>query len=130
MTKDQQAKAAAFCRALSASTPLDAALQQNDIMVFQRAKKLLAAGSIGPELEAALDELDAAFRLSRGEGLYSATRAATYTPLPSSTGSTAGARWWTCPRDWCTGRGRVRPGQKPPTCAATGESLAPGPFPQ
>jgi hypothetical protein len=129
MTTDRRAKIAAFCRVLSASTPLDAALQQNDIVVFQRAKKLLKAGSIGPELEAALDELDAALRLSRGEGIYSATRAI-YTPLPSNPGNSAGARWWTCPRDWCTGRGRVRPGQKPPTCAATGESLASGPFPQ
>ena len=69
MTTDRRAKIAAFCRELSASVPLDAALQQNDIVVFQRAKKLLKAGSIGPELEAALDKLDAALRLSRGEGL-------------------------------------------------------------
>lgn len=99
------------------------------MVVFQRARELLAAGSIGPELEAALDELDAALRRSRGEGLYPAARTI-YTRLPSQPGTMAGVRWWTCPRDWCTGRGRVRPGQKAPACAAAGESLAPGPFPQ
>jgi hypothetical protein len=124
---DLLAKVAAFCRELGDGALLDLALQQDAGLVYRRAEESLKAGRAGPELEADLDALDAWVRKVAGYGLYPApTRG--YTPLPGG-GTGTGAQWWTCPRGWCVGRGRVLPGQAPPACAAAGEPLMARPLP-
>lgn len=121
-------KIAAFCRELGDTTLSGMARQEQDMEpVYRHAEQSLKAGKAGPELEADLDALDAMVRKVTGKGLYP-SRTRTYTPLPGA-GAGSGAQWWTCPRDWCTGRGRVKPGQAPPSCAASGEPLAPGTLP-
>ncbi len=96
--------------------------------VFRRAEETLKASQIDSRLEADLDLLDGMVRRVEGQGLYPGpTRS--YTPLPGP-GSGTGAQWWTCPRKQCAGRGRVRPGQEPPVCAAAGAQLVPGPLPE
>jgi hypothetical protein len=126
---DLPAKVAAFCRELGDAALADMARQEKDMEpVYRRAEESLKAGRTGPELEADLDALDTMVRQVEGQGLYpSATR--TYTPLPGVGPAGSGAQWWTCPRGWCAGRGRVKPGQAPPSCAAAGESLVAGPLP-
>jgi hypothetical protein len=120
-------KIAAFCRELGENTLAGLAREQNKEAVFKRAEDALKAGEIGPALEADLDALDAALRRAYGQGLFQVTRG--YTPLPPYIGD-SGARWWTCPRDLCAGRGRVRPGQDPPICATAGRPLTAGPLPE
>lgn len=132
------AKVAAFCRELGdegADSLRAMARRQGPDMqsVFVRVEESLKAGQIGPELEVDLDSLDAMVKKAEGQGLYpSATRG--FQPLPGYQGSPVsggtGAQWWTCPRNRCAGRGRVRAGQQPPECAAAGEPLVPGPLPQ
>ncbi len=122
------AKIAAFCRELDDTTLLDMAREQSMEAVYKRAEESLKAGRIGPELEADLDLLDEMVRRAEGQGLYSAATRG-YQPLPGG-GAGTGAQWWTCPRSRCAGRGRVRPGQAPPVCGATGEQLVPGPLPE
>ena len=125
---DLTVKIAAFCRELDDTTLLDIAREQKMEAVYKRAEESLKAGRIGPELETDLDLLDDMVRRVEGQGLYpGATRS--YQPLPGG-GAGSGAQWWTCPRGRCAGRGRVRPGQAPPVCRATGEQLAPGPLPE
>ena len=125
------AKIAAFCRELGDESDegLRAIARGQDMeSVFVHAEGLLQAGRTGPELEADLDSLDVMVRLVEGHRLYpTATRG--YLPLPGAEGGT-GAQWWTCPRNRCRGRGRVRPGQEPPLCGATGEQLNQGPLPE
>lgn len=122
------AKIAAFCRELDDTTLLDMAREQSMEAVYKRAEESLKAGRIGPELGADLDSLDDMVRRVEGQGLYpGATRS--YQPLPGG-GVGTGAQWWTCPRSRCAGRGRVRSGQAPPVCGATGEPLVPGPLPE
>jgi hypothetical protein len=124
---DLAGKIAAFCRELADGQLFEIARQQNQDDVYIRAGQALRDGRIGPELEADLDALDAMVWHVDGLGLYpSATRS--YQPLPGPE-SGMGAQWWTCPGGRCAGRGRVRPGQQPPVCAATGELLVPGPLP-
>jgi len=127
------AKIAAFCRELgddSDDSLRNMARRHGPDMesVFAHAEESLKAGQTGPELEANLDSLDVMVKKAEGQGLYpAATRG--YTPLPGP-GGPSGAQWWTCPRNRCAGRGRVRAGQQPPECAATGEQLVPGPLPE
>ena len=125
---DLTAKAAAFCRELGDNTLRAMAGEQNMEHVFRHAEDSLKAGRIDQELEADLDSLDAMVKRVEGRGFYPAVTRG-YLPLPGPGGDT-GVQWWTCPRGRCTGRGRVRPGQKPPVCAATGEQLVPGPLPE
>jgi hypothetical protein len=128
MKIDLTMKIAAFCRELGDTTLQEMARQENKEAVYKRAEESLRAGRIGPELEADLDVLDEMVRLVEGQGLYpGATRS--YQPLPGG-GAGTGAQWWTCPRNRCAGRGRVRAGQQPPVCGATGEQLVPGPLPE
>ena len=125
---DLTAKVAAFCRELGDNTLQEMARQQNKEAVYERAEESLKADRIGPELEADLDLLDEMVRRVAGQGLYpAATRS--YQPLPDP-GTGTGAQWWTCPGSRCAGRGRVKPGQESPVCAATGEQLVPGPLPE
>jgi len=125
---DLTVKIAAFCRELGDNTLQEMAHRQNMKPVYKRAEESLKVGRIGPELEADLDSLDEMVRCVEGQGLYpAATR--TYQPLPDPQGGT-GAQWWTCPSDRCAGRGRVKPGQEPPVCGATGVQLVPGPLPE
>jgi len=51
-----------------------------------------------------------------------------YGPFPGADNRT-GAQWWTCPGDWCAGRGRVRPQQPAPVCAVSGQVLTSQPVP-
>jgi hypothetical protein len=131
MRIDLSAKVAAFCRELGDAALADMARQESMEPVYRRAEESLRAGRTGPELEADLDALDTMVRQVEGQGLYpAATR--TYTPLPgypNAGPAGTGAQWWTCPRSWCSGRGRVKPGQDPPSCAAAGESLVAAPLP-
>jgi hypothetical protein len=123
------AKIAAFCRELgdeSDDSLRALAREQNMESVFSRAEDSVKSGQITSALEVDLDALDAMVRKAEGQGLYpAATRG--YTPLPGPGGS-SGAQWWICPRNLCAGRGRVRAGQQPPVCAATGAQLVPGPL--
>jgi len=125
---DLAAKIAAFCRELGDSTLREMAQRdENTDAAYKRAVESLEAGQIGPGLGADLDVLDEMVREVEGQGLYpEATRG--YQPLPGL-GRGTGAQWWTCPGGRCAGRGRVRPGQEPPVCAAISEHLVPGPFP-
>lgn len=127
---DLATKVGAFCRELGDSVLWEMAHQQGgaEEIAFKRAEESLRAGRIGPELEADLDSLDEMVRRVEGQGLYpAATRA--FQPLPDPERAT-GAQWWTCPSGRCTGRGRVKPGQAAPLCAAAGEPLVPGPLPR
>ena len=129
MKIDLSAKVAAFCRELGDNTLADMAGQENMEPVYRRAEKSLRAGRTGPELEADLDALDEMARQVEGQGLYpSSTRTPYPGPLPGSEAG-SGAQWWTCPRGWCAGRGRVKPGQDPPSCAVAGIPLVAGPLP-
>jgi hypothetical protein len=125
------AKIAAFCRELgdgSDDSLRALARKQNMEAVFSRVEDSVKAGQVSPGLDADLDSLDVMVRQAEGQGLYpAATRG--YAPLPGP-GSRSGAQWWACPRNLCTGRGRVQAGQQPPVCAATGAQLVPRPFPE
>jgi hypothetical protein len=129
MTMDLPGKVAAFCRELGNTTLAGLARQEKDLEpVYRRVEESLRAGRTGRELEDDLDTLDAMVLRALGQGLYpSGTRG--YAPLPEGARASSGARWWTCPRGWCAGRGRVRPGQAAPSCAVAGESLVAGPLP-
>ena len=124
---DLQVKIAAFCRELDDSTLADLARDNGLEAVYRQAQEALQAGQAPPELEPYLDSLDEMVTRVEGRGLYpSATRS--YTPLPPGGGGGSGAQWWTCPCGSCAGRGRVRRGQPPPVCAASGEPLVPRPL--
>ena len=124
-----KAKVAAFCRELGDTALADMARQEKDMEpVYQRAEESLRAGRAGPELEADLDALDAMVQRVEGQGLYPSATRTVYPGLLPGAGAGSGAQWWTCPRDLCGGRGRVKPGQVPPSCAAAGESLVAGPL--
>lgn len=121
-------KVAAFCRELADSALQDIAHDESMESVFRRAEESLKDGRIDAALEADIDSLDAMVRRVEGQSLYlAATRG--YAPFPGPRSGT-GAQWWTCPREQCAGRGRVRPGQEAPVCGATGKQLVPGPFPE
>jgi hypothetical protein len=119
-------KIAAFCRELTDNRLRDLAAEQNMEPVFVRARAALEAGRTGHDLEADLDALDVMMMRADGQGLFLApTRQ--YVPLPMP-GDSTGAQWWSCPGNRCAGRGRVRPGQDVPVCAAIGEQLVAGPI--
>lgn len=119
-------KIAAFCRELGDSSLLDLARQNGLEQVFARARTSLQNGLIDAALEADLDAIDAMARRTEGEGLYPA--AVRGMPDWPGAGASSGAQWWACPTQRCAGRGRVRPGQQPPVCAATGQPLEPRPL--
>lgn len=128
------AKIAAFCRELGDASGdglrAMAARAQNKNLeyAFTRAEQAVRSGQLSPELEADLDSLDQMVAHAEGQGLYpAATRG--YTPLPWKGGG-SDAKWWTCPQALCTGGGRVRAGQDPPICGATGQRLVAGPLPE
>jgi hypothetical protein len=126
---DLRTKVAAFCRELGDTSLSEIAQKEKMESVLSRAIELLRAGKIGPDLEAALDSLDQmVWRRERAAGLYPPPVRG-YEPVPDPVRE-SGAQWWTCPRGQCVGGGRVRPGQPAPFCAAAGEALAPGPFPE
>lgn len=127
---DLPMKAAAFCRELGDTALADMACQEKDMeLVYRRAEQSLNAGRIGPQLEADLDALDAMVRRAAGQGLYPSPTRITYPGSLPGAATGSGAQWWTCPRNWCAGRGRVKPGQEPPSCAAAGECLVARPLP-
>lgn len=119
-------KVAAFCRELGDDSLLDLARQNSLEQVFTRARTSLQNGRIDAALEADLDAIDAMARRAEGEGLYPA--AVRGMPDWPGTGASTGAQWWACPAQRCAGRGRVRFGQQPPVCAATGQPLEPRPL--
>jgi hypothetical protein len=124
---DLTEKVAIFCCELDGNALQNAVRKQGKEELFQHAVDILKEGDIGPALEADLDALDAMVRQEDGQGLFLVTRS--YSPLPPYSGDN-GARWWTCPRGRCVGRGRVQPLQQPPMCTATSEYLRPGPLPE
>lgn len=124
---DLPVKIAAFCRELGDSWLLEIARQQQAEDVLRAAEQAFRSGQIGPELEASLDQLDRMVTQAEGKGLYPASLR-DYKPLPGPARQT-GAQWWTCPLGQCAGRGRVRPGQQAPACAAAGKPLVEGPLP-
>ena len=118
-------KAAAFCRELADDSLLDLARRNGMEQAYNRARQALQDGLIYESLEADLDAIDEMAQRVEGEGLYpAATRSIPGWP---GTGASTGAQWWTCPVQRCAGRGRVRPGQQPPVCGATGQALQPRP---
>jgi hypothetical protein len=131
---DLAEKVAAFCRELGDNTLREMAQKDKKTDdAYKRAEESLKDGQIGPRLEADLDLLDEMVRRIEGQGLYPAATRGYQSPpafvrVPGD-GMGTGAQWWTCPRERCAGRGRMKPGQEPPVCAATGEQLVPGPLP-
>lgn len=124
---DMKTKISAFCRELEDGELVRLASEFDMTAVLDRARTAVAAGHIGAQLETDLDGLNALFLQSNQLGMYRPlTRG--YIPLPGGADD-AGVQWWTCPAARCAGRGRVKPGQTPPFCAATGEQLVPGRFP-
>jgi hypothetical protein len=125
---DLAVKVAAFCRELGNNTLQEMAQRDKKTDdAYKRAVKFLEDGQIGPGLEADLNMLDDMVLRIEGQGLFpGVTRA--FKPMPDP-GRGTGVQWWACPSGRCAGRGRVRPGQDPPVCAATGEQLVPGPLP-
>ncbi|MFF7882780.1 hypothetical protein ACH40F_09735 [Streptomyces sp. NPDC020794] len=127
---DLAVKVAAFCRELGDSALADLARSNGLGPLYQHAEQALRAGRIDPQLETQLDALDAMVRRTEGKGLYpSATWRAGYPGQLPGAEAGSGARWWVCPRAWCAGHGRVRSGQLPPRCAASGDPLTAGPLP-
>jgi len=126
---DLAVKVAAFCRELGDNTLLEMAQRDKRTDdAYKRAAKSLEDGQIGPALEADLDLLDEMVRRIEDQSLYpAATRGRAFGRLPNG-GMNTGAQWWTCPGERCAGRGRVKSGQEPPVCAATGEQLVPVPL--
>jgi hypothetical protein len=124
---DMKTKISAFCRELEDGELARLASEAGMTADLDRARALVAAGSTGAELENDLDGLNALLVRSNRLGMYPpVTRG--FVPLPGAADDT-GVQWWTCPAARCVGRGRVKPGQSPPACAATGAPLVPGPFP-
>ncbi|HVB43177.1 MAG TPA: hypothetical protein VNF47_10790 [Streptosporangiaceae bacterium] len=119
-------KAAAFCREMADSNLAELFRRHNAEEMFSRATAALRDGRIDSALETDLDALDALVRRTEGHGLYSPAMRG-YESWPG-TGPGKGALWWACPDGRCAGRGRVRPGQQPPVCTATGQALEPEPF--
>jgi hypothetical protein len=131
MTIDRNAKVAAFCRELGKDTLRNIASKNGQEEVFQDAVDLLKADQIGQDLEDKLDVLDKTATRAVDKGLYPADTRRSFEPLPGS-GRDTGARWWTCPHGWCSGRGLVRRGQAPEVCLAAGapgEQLVQEPLP-
>jgi hypothetical protein len=124
---DMKTKISVFCGELEDGELARLADDSGMTEVLERARSAIAAGDIGTQLEADLDALDVFLRGSRSLGMYPpVTRG--FRPLPGVAGST-GAQWWTCPRHWCAGRGRVRPQQPAPICAVTGQIAIPRSMP-
>jgi len=122
-------KIAAFCRELTEPTLADLARERDAQEVYRRAQEALRTGDLGSGFESDLDTLDALVFAATGQSLFGPV-IRTYAPLASTAGGEAGAQWWTCPRALCSGRGRVRSGQSPHSCGATGQQLVAGPFPR
>jgi hypothetical protein len=124
---DMGTKISAFCRELADGELARLAGDKGMTEVLENARAALAAGDIGAQLEADLDALDLLLKTSDSLGMYPpVTRG--FKPLPGTADRT-GAQWWTCPGDWCAGRGRVRPQQPAPVCAISGQVLTSQPLP-
>jgi hypothetical protein len=126
---DLGTKVSAFCRELADSDGELARLAEEKGMteVLENARAALTGGHLGAQLEADLDALDLLLKKSDSLGMYPpVTRGFKplpgFEPLPGAADRT-GAQWWTCPGNWCAGRGRVRPQQPAPVCAVSGQSL-------
>jgi hypothetical protein len=126
---ERASKVAAFCRELGDTALADLARQESMEPVFRRAEESLRAGRAGPELEADLDALNAMVLRVEGEGMYPPVTRTAYPGQLPGFGAGSGAQVWTCPRGWCAGRGRVKPGQGQQSCKAAGELLAARPLP-
>jgi hypothetical protein len=131
MAIDLRVKVAVFCRELGGPV-LRGILQgcgEEEKLTFQRAEAAFQAGRNDEQLEADLDTLDKTVRQVTGTGLFS-PGLRRYRPLPHGSGPETGAQWWTCPRQQCVGRGRVRAGAPVPVCAVNGVPLTAGPLPR
>ncbi|MEU9671879.1 hypothetical protein AB0E25_41605 [Streptomyces bobili] len=118
MGHDLAVKVASFCRELSDGGLRQLADAEGLSATFEQARARLANGSIDQLLEADLDALDAMAAAVTGIGFYPRS-VRVFRSLPGGPPS-GGARIWACPRELCTGRGRVKPGQPTPICYADG----------
>ncbi|MEU0519996.1 hypothetical protein [Streptosporangium sp. NPDC006007] len=126
MEADIRVKISGFCRELGDETLLLLAREEGKEPVYLRVRAALESGRMDREFEADLDVLSSMVEDSTGHGLFpSATRG--YSPLPGMSGS-AGAQWWSCPRDRCAGRGRVMAGRPTPVCGVGGEPMTAKPL--
>lgn len=125
MGMDVQTKISGFCRYLEDESLLTLVRQKEMEDIYRRVRSALESGQIDGKLEADLDTLNSMMLDSTGYSLYSTTRS--YSPLPGTSHST-GAQWWSCPREHCVGRGRVKAGQTAPICSISGEPLAQKPL--
>jgi hypothetical protein len=123
---DLKAKVAAFCRELSVGELVTLAADKRMTDVLEHAQEAVKQGHLTPQLGSDLDRLDELLRRSGRLGMYPPVVRG-FAPVPGATPET-GAQWWTCPRDRCAGRGRVRPGQTAPVCSMTGQMLVPRPL--
>ncbi|MFJ3072741.1 hypothetical protein ACIPJE_29100 [Streptomyces albidoflavus] len=119
-------KFAAFCRELQDPTIEGIARSNGAGEIFDRVKAAVLAGQGNAEIEADLDRLNRTVRESEGVEFYP-SRVRAYRPL-SGASPDSGALWWSCPAGLCAGRGRVRFGEDPPVCGATGAVLVPQPL--
>ncbi|MEV4015684.1 hypothetical protein AB0J35_34795 [Nonomuraea angiospora] len=125
MGVDVPTKISGFCRHLGDES-LSALVRQKKMeAVYQRVRSALESGRIDDQLEADLDTINSMVLDFTGYSLISSTR--TYSPLPGAPRST-GAQWWSCPRERCVGRGRVKAGEAAPICGISGEPLAQKPL--
>jgi hypothetical protein len=119
-------KIAAFCQELEDGELAQLAEDKGMSAVLENARALLTAGDMCAQLEADLDALDLMLVTSGSLSMYAPiTRG--FKPPPGAAERT-GAQWWTCPDNWCTGRGRVRPQQSAPVCALSGQVLTQQPL--
>jgi hypothetical protein len=127
MTISLTAKVAAFCRQLGDDALRDLAREHKMAAEFDRAVAGIRAGEPdAAQLESDLDALDAMLADAIDQRLYPVS-VREFESLPGADAGT-GAQWWTCPQERCDGRGRVRPGQQPPVCGATGKHLVSRPL--
>jgi hypothetical protein len=124
---DLQQKLAAFCREAGDGLLEDIARGNSAHPAYKRVWTALRDNRVDATLETDLDRLNDVVRQVSGRGFYPEA-ARSYTPLPGASQTTTGACWWTCPVDRCSGYGRVKPGQSPPICAASGSALVSRPL--
>ena len=113
-------KIAVFCSELERGDLLQLAQAEGLEEVVLRVRWRLRGREVDSALEDDLNALHLMVKRVDPQGLFPTSRQ--YSPLLGESGS-SGAEWWECSSLLCSGQGRVRPGQTPPTCGVAGQPL-------